>query len=49
VGGTALPLKRIGSSREVAQVGAWLLSDATSFVNGITSGLMAASSPERLR
>jgi NAD(P)-dependent dehydrogenase (short-subunit alcohol dehydrogenase family) len=31
-----LPLKRIGSPREVAQVAAWLLSDAASFVNGIT-------------
>jgi NAD(P)-dependent dehydrogenase (short-subunit alcohol dehydrogenase family) len=31
-----LPLKRIGSPGEVAQVAAWLLSDAASFVNGVT-------------
>jgi NAD(P)-dependent dehydrogenase (short-subunit alcohol dehydrogenase family) len=31
-----LPLKRIGSPVEVAHVAAWLLSDAASFVNGVT-------------
>jgi NAD(P)-dependent dehydrogenase (short-subunit alcohol dehydrogenase family) len=31
-----LPLKRLGSPGEVAQVAAWLLSDAASFVNGMT-------------
>jgi NAD(P)-dependent dehydrogenase (short-subunit alcohol dehydrogenase family) len=31
-----LPLKRIGTPGEVAQVAAWLLSDAASFVNGVT-------------
>jgi NAD(P)-dependent dehydrogenase (short-subunit alcohol dehydrogenase family) len=36
VGGTTLPLKRIGSPRAVAQVAGWLLSDAASFVNRIT-------------
>jgi hypothetical protein len=46
VGGTTLPLKRIGSLREIAQVAAWLRSAASS-VNGITSRSMAASSPEQ--
>jgi NAD(P)-dependent dehydrogenase (short-subunit alcohol dehydrogenase family) len=32
----ALPLKRLGTADEVAQVAAWLLSDAASFVNGTT-------------
>ena len=31
-----LPLKRIGMPSEVAHVAAWLLSDAASFVNGVT-------------
>jgi NAD(P)-dependent dehydrogenase (short-subunit alcohol dehydrogenase family) len=31
-----LPLRRIGSPVEVAHVAAWLLSDAASFVNGVT-------------
>jgi NAD(P)-dependent dehydrogenase (short-subunit alcohol dehydrogenase family) len=43
VGGTTLPLKRIGSLREVAQVVAWLPSDAALFVNGISVSIVAAS------
>jgi NAD(P)-dependent dehydrogenase (short-subunit alcohol dehydrogenase family) len=31
-----LPLKRLGTPEEVAQVVAWLLSDASSFINGTT-------------
>jgi NAD(P)-dependent dehydrogenase (short-subunit alcohol dehydrogenase family) len=31
-----LPLKRLGTPGEVAHVAAWLLSDAASFVNGVT-------------
>jgi NAD(P)-dependent dehydrogenase (short-subunit alcohol dehydrogenase family) len=31
-----LPIKRLGAPGEVAQVAAWLLSDAASFVNGVT-------------
>ena len=31
-----LPIKRLGTSEEVAHAAAWLLSDASSFVNGAT-------------
>jgi NAD(P)-dependent dehydrogenase (short-subunit alcohol dehydrogenase family) len=31
-----LPLKRLGTPEEVAHAAAWLLSDASSFVNGAT-------------
>jgi NAD(P)-dependent dehydrogenase (short-subunit alcohol dehydrogenase family) len=31
-----LPLKRLGAPEEVAEVAAWLLSDAASFINGTT-------------
>jgi NAD(P)-dependent dehydrogenase (short-subunit alcohol dehydrogenase family) len=31
-----LPIKRLGTPEEVAQAAAWLLSDASSFVNGAT-------------
>jgi NAD(P)-dependent dehydrogenase (short-subunit alcohol dehydrogenase family) len=31
-----LPVKRLGTTEEVAKAAAWLLSDASSFVNGAT-------------
>jgi NAD(P)-dependent dehydrogenase (short-subunit alcohol dehydrogenase family) len=31
-----LPIKRLGTPEEVAHAAAWLLSDASSFVNGAT-------------
>jgi NAD(P)-dependent dehydrogenase (short-subunit alcohol dehydrogenase family) len=47
--GLAMPMRRIGSPEEVAAAATWLLSDAASFVTGVTlaidGGKLAGAAP----